>query len=51
MNEAVFHFEERVQAALRLFEKKVLKIIFDPRRHEVTNEWRKLQNEPHNLYS
>jgi hypothetical protein len=35
-----------------LFENRVLRRIFGPKRDEVTGEWRKLQNEElHNLYS
>jgi hypothetical protein len=37
---------------LRLFENRVLRIIFGPKRDEVTGDWRKLHNEElHNLYS
>jgi hypothetical protein len=37
---------------LRVFEKKVLRRIFGPRRDEVTEEWRRLYNEEiNNLYS
>jgi hypothetical protein len=37
---------------LRVFENKVLKKIFGPRRDEVTGGWRKLHNEElHDLYS
>jgi hypothetical protein len=37
---------------LRVFENRVLKRIFGPRRDEVTGDWRKLHNEElHNLYS
>jgi hypothetical protein len=35
-----------------VFENRVLKRIFEPKRDEVTGEWRKLQNEDlHDLYS
>jgi hypothetical protein len=35
-----------------VFENKVLRRIFGPKRDEVTGEWRKLHNEElHNLYS
>jgi hypothetical protein len=35
-----------------MFENRVLRRIFGPRRDEVTGDWRKLQNdELHNLYS
>jgi hypothetical protein len=39
---------------LRVFENRVLRIIFGPKRDEVTGEWKKLHNEElelHNLYS
>jgi hypothetical protein len=37
---------------LRVFENRVLRRIFGPKRVEVTGEWRKLHNEElHNLYS
>jgi hypothetical protein len=34
-----------------VFENRVLRRIFGPKRDEVTGGWRKLHNEPHNLYS
>jgi hypothetical protein len=35
-----------------MFEKRVLRRIFGPKRDEVTGDWRKLHNEElHNLYS
>jgi hypothetical protein len=37
---------------VRVFEGRVLRRIFGPRRDEVTGDWRKLHNdELHNLYS
>jgi hypothetical protein len=37
---------------LRVFENRVLRGVFGPKRHEVTGEWRKLYNEElHELYS
>jgi hypothetical protein len=37
---------------LRVFENRVMRRIFGPKRDEVTGEWRKFQNEKlHNLYS
>jgi hypothetical protein len=37
---------------LRMFENRVLRRIFGPKRDEVTGEWRKLRNEELNdLYS
>jgi hypothetical protein len=42
----------REEHRLRLFENRVLRRIFGPKRNEVTGEWRKLHNEElHNLYS
>jgi hypothetical protein len=42
----------REKHELRLFENRVLRRIFGPRRDEVTGDWRKLHNEElHNLYS
>jgi len=37
---------------LRVFEKRVLRRVFGPKRDEVTGEWRKLQNKKfRDLYS
>jgi hypothetical protein len=37
---------------LRVFENRVLRTVFEPKRDEVTGEWRKLHNEELNdLYS
>jgi hypothetical protein len=42
----------REEHGLRVFENRVLRRIFGPKRDEVTGEWRKLHNEElHNLYS
>jgi len=42
----------REERRLRLFENRVLRRIFGPKRDEVTGEWRKLQNVEHNdMYS
>jgi hypothetical protein len=42
----------REKHRLRVFENKVLRRIFGPKRDEVTGDWRKLCNEErHNLYS
>jgi len=35
----------RVERRLRVFEKRVLRRVFGPKRDEVTGEWRKLHNE------
>jgi len=35
----------REERRLRLFKKSVLRRIFDPKKEEVTGEWRKLRNE------
>jgi hypothetical protein len=41
----------RDKRRLRVFENRVLRRIFGPKRDEVTGEWEKLQNgELHNLY-
>jgi hypothetical protein len=41
----------REEHRLRVFENRVLRRIFGPKRDEVTGEWRKLHNEVlHNLY-
>jgi hypothetical protein len=42
----------REEHRLRVFENRVLRRIFVPKRDEVTGEWRKMHNEElHNLYS
>jgi hypothetical protein len=42
----------REQRQLRVFENRVLRRIFGPKRDKVTGEWRKLNNEEfHDLYS
>jgi hypothetical protein len=42
----------REECRLRVFESRVLRKIFGPKRDEVTEEWRKLHNEKLNdLYS
>jgi hypothetical protein len=42
----------RKELRLRVFENRVLRRIFGPKRDEVTGEWRRLHNEEHNdLYS
>jgi hypothetical protein len=42
----------RKEHRLRVFENRVLRRIFGPKKDEVTGEWRKLHNEElHNLYS
>jgi hypothetical protein len=42
----------REEHTLRVFEKRVLRRIFGPKRDEVTGVWRELHNEElHNLYS
>jgi hypothetical protein len=42
----------REECRLRVFESRVLRRIFGPKRYEVTGEWRKLHNEElHDLYS
>jgi hypothetical protein len=42
----------REEHRLRVFENRVLRRIFGPKRDEVTGEWRRLHNEVlHDLYS
>jgi hypothetical protein len=42
----------REEHRLRVFENRVLRRLFGPKRDEVTGDWRKLHNEErHNLYS
>jgi hypothetical protein len=42
----------REEYRLRVFEKRMLRRIFGPKRDDVTGDWRKLHNEElHNLYS
>jgi hypothetical protein len=42
----------REEHGLRVFENRVLRRIFGPKRDEVTGEWKKMHNEElHNLYS
>jgi hypothetical protein len=42
----------REEHSLRVFENRVLRKIFGPKRDDVTGEWRKLHTEElHNLYS
>jgi hypothetical protein len=42
----------REEHRLRVFENRVLRRIFGPKRDEVTGSWRKLHNEDlHNVYS
>jgi hypothetical protein len=41
----------REEHRLRVFENRMLRRIFEPKRDEVTGDWRKLHNEKlHNLY-
>jgi hypothetical protein len=42
----------RGERRLRVFENRVLRRLFGPKRDEITGEWRKLHNEElHDLYS
>jgi len=41
----------REERKLRVFENRVLRRLFGPRRDEVTGEWRRLHNELNDLYS
>jgi len=48
----IWSLKRREKGRVRLFENKVLRRIFGPKRDEVTGEWRKLHNEELNdLYS
>jgi hypothetical protein len=48
----IFSLTLREERRLRVFENRVLRRIFGPKRDEVTGEWRKLHNEELNdLYS
>jgi len=40
----------REERRLRVFENRVLRRIFGPKKDEVTGEWRKLHNELNDLY-
>jgi hypothetical protein len=44
-------FTLREERRLRVFENRVLRKIFGPKRDEVTGDWRKLYNERNDLYS
>ena len=45
-------FYLRVERRLRVFENRVMRRVFEPKRDEVTGEWRKLHNkELRDLYS
>jgi hypothetical protein len=49
---ALFPLTLREERRLKVFENRVLRRVFGPRRDEVTGEWRKLHNEELNdLYS
>ena len=41
----------REERRLRVFENRVLRRVFKPKRDKVTGEWRKLHNELRDLYS
>jgi hypothetical protein len=48
----IWSLKLREEHRLRVFQNKVFRRIFGPKRDEVTGEWRKLQNEKlHGLYS
>jgi hypothetical protein len=48
----IFCIRLREEYRLRVFENRVLRGIFGPKRDEMTEDWRKLHNEElHNLYS
>ena len=39
------NFTLREESSLRVFENRVLRRVFGPKRDEVTGEWRKIHNE------
>ena len=41
----IMRYFEREERRLRVFENRVLRRIFGPKRDEVTGEWRKVHNE------
>ena len=48
----LYHHSLREERRLRVFENRVLRRVFGPKRDEVTGEWRKLHNEERrDLYS
>jgi hypothetical protein len=48
----VWSFKVREEHRLRVFENRMLRRIFGPKREEVVGGWRRLQNEEfHNLYT
>jgi hypothetical protein len=48
----ILSFKLREERRLRVFESRMLRRIFGPKRDEATGEWRKLHNEKFNdLYS
>jgi hypothetical protein len=49
---ACYHSVQKKESRLGVFEKRVLKRIFGPKRDDVTREWRRLHKEElHDLYS
>ena len=52
INFHIFFFHAVEESRLRVFENRVLRKVFGPKRDEVTGEWKKLHNEElNNLYS
>jgi hypothetical protein len=52
MDSGTWSLTSREEHRLRVFENRVLRRIFGPKRDEVTGGWRKMHNEElHNLYS
>jgi uncharacterized membrane protein len=39
------HGQNHIKSRLRVFENRMLRTVFGPKRDEVTGEWRKLHNE------
>jgi hypothetical protein len=52
ISDNLVYSQNREEHRLKVFENRVLRGIFGPKRDEVTGGWRKLHNEEiHNLYS
>jgi hypothetical protein len=47
----VYSLTLREERRLRVFENRVLRRIFGPKREEVAGSWKRLHNEFHNLYA
>jgi hypothetical protein len=47
----IFYMTLREEHRLKVFKKRVPRRLFGPKRDGVTEDWRKVHNEFHNLYS